>query len=87
MLTLAQELTASGRYVAVLVSAEVGAPFRHDIGQAERAILSAWRRAASVWLPPELQPPSWPEAEVGGQIGGITNVGADFSPAHNFDYR
>ncbi|NES25586.1 MAG: ATP-binding protein, partial [Symploca sp. SIO3E6] len=32
MLTLAQELTASGQYTAVMLSAEVGAAFPHDPG-------------------------------------------------------
>ncbi len=41
MLALAQQLTNSGRYAAVMVSAEVGAPFSHDPGAAENAILGA----------------------------------------------
>jgi len=44
MLALAQQLTLSGRYTAVMVSAEVGAPFSHDPGKAELAILGAWRK-------------------------------------------
>jgi predicted AAA+ superfamily ATPase len=32
MLTLAQQLTASGQYTAIMVSAEVGAAFPHDPG-------------------------------------------------------
>jgi len=43
LLALAQELTASGRYVAALVSMEVGAPFPGEPGQAEAVILSSWR--------------------------------------------
>ncbi len=39
LLALAAELTASGRYVAVLMSMEVGAPFEDDPGTAENAIL------------------------------------------------
>jgi len=80
MLTLAQELTASGRYTAVVVSAEVGAPFGHQIGPAEQAMLSAWRRAVRVWLPPELQPPPWPAAEAGGQVGEALQIWAQTSP-------
>ncbi len=41
MLALAQELTASGQYTAVMVSAEVGAAFPRDMGKAEAAILEA----------------------------------------------
>ena len=65
MIDLAQELTASGDYVAVLVSVEVGAAFNDDPGAAELAILSNWRNAAAVRLPAEMQPPSWPVAEAG----------------------
>ena len=39
MLTLAQELTASGQYTAVMLSLEVGAAFSDDLGAAELAIL------------------------------------------------
>ena len=44
MLTLAQQLLEQGKWVAVTVSAEVGAPFPHDPGQAELAVLESWRR-------------------------------------------
>ncbi len=67
MLTLAQELTDAGTYTALMVSAEVGAAHSHDPDRAERAILSAWQDAASVWLPPELQPPDWSQVEHIGQ--------------------
>lgn len=69
MLALAQELTSSGRYAAILVSTEVGQPFSHDPGKAEIAILDAWRGAAEFDLPTELQPPPWPSAGEGRQIG------------------
>jgi type II secretory pathway predicted ATPase ExeA len=68
MLALAKQLTASGKYAAVMVSAEVGQPFNHDVGPAELAILSAWRLATRVRLPFELQPPTWPIAEAGSRI-------------------
>lgn len=45
MLTLAQELTASGQYVAALLSLEVGAPFSDHPEAAEAAVLGAWRSA------------------------------------------
>ena len=51
MLTLAQTLTEDNQYTAVVVSAEVGAAFRHDPGEAEMAILDAWWSAMSVRLP------------------------------------
>lgn len=67
MLNLAQELTAAGQYTGLLVSAEVGAAYRNDPDRAETAILSAWQDAASVWLPPELQPPDWSQVAHIGQ--------------------
>ena len=68
MMQLARELTAEGRYAALLVSMEVGAAFNDDPGAAELAILGTWRGDAEVWLPQELQPPAWPSAEVGQRI-------------------
>lgn len=47
---------------------EVGAPFSHDVGAAELAILSEWRRAAEAELSPDLQPPPWPAEAPGGRI-------------------
>ncbi len=69
ILSLAQELTASGRYVAVMLSVEVGAVFSSQPGKAEAAILDAWRGAAKFRLSPELNPPVWPPVEAGRQIG------------------
>jgi hypothetical protein len=68
LLTLAAELTAEGRYAAVLVSAEEGAPFGDDPGKAEGAILGAFRTAITAQLPPDLQPPPWPAAEPGHRV-------------------
>jgi hypothetical protein len=59
MLALAQQLTATGSYAAVMVSAEVGSAFNHDPGAAELAILGAWRDTIEDILPTELQPPTW----------------------------
>jgi hypothetical protein len=88
MLELARELTASGQYIAVMVSAEVGAPFSDNEEKAERAILSAWRRALTVWLPPELHPPQWPDSETGGQIGDALQAWAqDFYEAFSREAR
>lgn len=56
MLTLAQQLTDSGLYAAVMVSAEVGAVFPHDLGAAEEALLGSWRISAEDYLPEELHP-------------------------------
>lgn len=68
MMALAQQLTATGQYAAILVSAEVGAPFLQDIGAAELAILGSWRVHTRRYLPPEFQPPPWPEAPAGQRI-------------------
>lgn len=57
MLNLAQQLTASGRYAALMVSAEAGAPFKDDVDTAERAIMQTWNGSARAWLPPALQSP------------------------------
>ena len=68
MLALAQQLTTSGHYAAVMVSAEVGAAFIHDPGAAENAILGSWRARALLHLPENLHPPIWNKAEPGRRI-------------------
>lgn len=69
MLALAKQLTESGRYTAVMVSAEVGSPFSDRPETAELAILDAWRSRAKLYLPPDLQPPdNWDEAQPGRRI-------------------
>jgi len=80
MIALAQELTASGAYVAALVSVEVGAAFNSDPGAAELAILGEWRRALSVRLPDDLQPPPWPAADPGARIGAALQSWAKAAP-------
>ncbi|QOV22862.1 ATP-binding protein [Anabaenopsis elenkinii] len=79
MLTLAQELTASGKYTAVMVSAELGSPFPEQPEIAEQAILGAWREAARFWLPKELEPPVWPNALPGQRINAALTVWAETS--------
>ena len=80
MLALAQELTDSGRYVAITVSAEVGQPFSHDPDTAEIAILDAWRGAAQAELSIDLQPPPWPSAATGRRIGSALQAWATTCP-------
>lgn len=80
LLRLGHELTNSGAYVAVLVSMEGGAPFSHDPGAAELAILDAWRLRAAARLPPELQPPPWPDAKPGARIGAALAAWARAAP-------
>ncbi|WP_437791013.1 ATP-binding protein [Sorangium sp. So ce693] len=80
LLTLAQALTREGRYVAVLVSMEVGAPFPDDPGAAELAMLSEWRGNASSQLPEDLQPPPFPDAPPGQRIGAALRAWAQAAP-------
>jgi hypothetical protein len=83
MLALAQQLTDSGRYTAVMVSVEVGSAFNQDPNKAELAILDAWWDAATVWLPDDLHPPSMAElvdAESGRRIGHALSAWSQASP-------
>jgi type II secretory pathway predicted ATPase ExeA len=80
MLALAQQLAASGQYTAILLSVEVGAPFGDAIGQAEDAILDAWRSTIALRLPPELQPPDWPTTPPGQKIRKALQLWAQASP-------
>src|SRR5215210_5486465 len=68
MIALARELTVSGKYISAVVSMEVGAGLKNDLGAAELAILANWRAAISHYLPPELQPPAWPDSTTGQRI-------------------
>nr|WP_310834063.1 ATP-binding protein [Aetokthonos hydrillicola] len=80
MLALAEQLTCSGRYAAVMVSVEVGAPFSQEPGTAELAILGAWREAIAVRLPEDLQPPVWQYGEIGQRIRSSLQAWAQASP-------
>jgi hypothetical protein len=57
MMALAQQLTASGDYTAIVLSVETGAAFKHDPEQAQKYILRDWLSTTNAMLPPELQPP------------------------------
>ena len=59
MLSLAKQLTDTGNYAAVMVSAEVGSAFNHDPSAAELAILGTWYNTIEDSLPTELQPQTW----------------------------
>jgi hypothetical protein len=80
LMSLAAELTREGRYTALLVSLEYGAPFRSDPGAAELAFLGPWRSNARAWLPPELQPPPWPDAAPGQRVHAALEAWALASP-------
>lgn len=78
--TLAHELADAGRYVAALVSMEVGAAMGDDVGSAELAILGAWRGACERRLPADLLPPPWPTAPVGQRITAALQAWAKAAP-------
>jgi len=68
IMALARELTAEGRYAAIVLSAQPASVFSHDIATAERLLLDAWRDVAEDELPPELRPPVWRKTETGQRI-------------------
>ena len=70
MQTLAQELTATGGYIAVLLSVEVGAIFNDNPEAAEHAILNEWSDAIQYQLPADLHPSTWQPNAVGGRLIG-----------------
>jgi AAA-like domain len=65
---LAQNITSQGQYAAVVLSAEVGAPFSQDIAAAEAAILGAWQNTITIRLPSEFHPPQWLPSAAGQRI-------------------
>ncbi len=80
MLALAKELTASGKFLAVMLSMQVGGAFHQAPGKAEDAILNAWRAACRYQLPEKLQPPPWSDAAEGRRIGAALSVWAQVAP-------
>lgn len=81
MEALARELTASGDYVAVLLSLETGAAFPNDPLKAEQAILGNWKFTISAKLTSELHPPVWfPESYGGSLIGSFLSQWSLASP-------
>ncbi|MGH9832632.1 MAG: AAA family ATPase, partial [Blastocatellia bacterium] len=80
MMALAAELTAEGRYTAIVLSVQTASVFSHDIDAAERLLLNNWRDMAEDYLPPELRPPAWPVAETGYRIKAAFREWAQTSP-------
>ena len=74
MREFAKELTASGKYIAVLVSMEVGYGLKGDLSAAELAILDSWRPTIKLQLPPSVPLPDWPDAPPGQRIGAALTV-------------
>ncbi|WP_322749249.1 MULTISPECIES: ATP-binding protein [unclassified Frankia] len=77
---LAAELTASGRYAAVVLSMEAGRPWPDDVGAATRAILTRARRTSRTNLPADLRPPPWPESWAEGLLSEAFAVWAEACP-------
>ncbi|BAZ89101.1 hypothetical protein NIES932_05700 [Raphidiopsis curvata NIES-932] len=80
MIALAQELTDSGQYTAVMLSVEVGSGFSHNPQQAEQVILEEWKQAIKFYLPKELQPSYWPERGADSGIGKTLSEWSGQSP-------
>ncbi|WP_322748388.1 MULTISPECIES: ATP-binding protein [unclassified Frankia] len=77
---LADELTARGRYAAVLFSCEVGRVARDDYGRAARGVLQVIREAAEDALPPQLRPQPWPDAPDETLLGTALRAWAQACP-------
>ncbi len=65
--SLAQSLTAQGRYAALLTSCEVGQAAGGDVERGIEAVLGALRIAAENHLPEELRPPA-PDPAASGEF-------------------
>ncbi|MDI1476704.1 ATP-binding protein [Polyangium sp. y55x31] len=77
---LAAELLRSGRYAALVVSAEVGEPLGDDVACAEEALLASLRLSAEHDLPPELRPPPLPASADGTRIWAPLSAWARVCP-------
>ncbi|MDI3288299.1 ATP-binding protein [Polyangium sp. 15x6] len=77
---LAAELLASGRYAALVTSAEVGEPLGNDVARAEEALLASIRLSAEHDLPPELRPPPLPASADGTRIWAALSAWARVCP-------
>ncbi|MEB3227306.1 MAG: ATP-binding protein, partial [Synechocystis sp.] len=80
MIALAQELTASGDYTAVMLSVEVGAAFPNDPIAAEKTILEEWRQSIPFYLAPELCPSADSFEVSGDRVGPFLSLWAKQSP-------
>ncbi len=79
LLSLARALTAEGRYAAVLLSVEVGAPFA-EAAEAIPAMVRSLRQQAEHWLPGELWPPDTTTDAPGAAIQGLLGAWAAACP-------
>lgn len=77
---LAAELTASGRYAALVISAELGEPLGEDLARAEDVLLASLRLSAEHDLPPALCPPPFPASAEGARIWAALSAWARVCP-------
>jgi hypothetical protein len=77
---LSQELTTGGRYAALAFTCEHGKVAGDNYGAAERVILQEIRETAGFALPPDLQPPPWPEAPDGSLLKAALTEWAQACP-------
>jgi hypothetical protein len=80
MLSLAEQLTTSGKYAAAVVSAEAAQAYSQDINGAELALLNAWQTALRYWLPAEFRPPDWSQLTTGSRISQALSIWAEVCP-------
>ena len=80
MLALAQELTTSGDYTAVMLSVEVGAAFPNDPIAAEKTILEEWRQSIPFYLAQELCPSADSFEVSGDRVGPFLSLWTKQSP-------
>ncbi len=77
----ARQLTATGQYIGVWVSMEVGAAFPDDVGQAENALLDNWGGSLGFQLPRDLWPPKLnTRAPAGNRIYSFLTAWAAAAP-------
>jgi hypothetical protein len=65
---LGDQLTTGGRYAALAFTCEAARVAGDDYAGAQRWILDELRRRAETALPPELHPPTWPDAPDEGRL-------------------
>jgi type II secretory pathway predicted ATPase ExeA len=82
MLAFAKQLTESGKYTSVVVSAEIGAPFSHDLKSFELPILDGWQASIQFDLSDSsLHPPkNWEQGQPGRKIQAALQAWAQVSP-------
>ena len=80
MLALAKQLTDSGQYAAIMVSAEAGSAFSQSSSEAEETLLALWKDVATYRLPAELHPPEWENLVQGQRVHAAFQAWAVSSP-------